>query len=363
MSQSQGPGSVPPSSSRPPSERSVPPPPPPPGYAPMMMAPPRASLGTRLLTSLIVSVLMASIVANIYFVLIVAAQFRGLPRSTYAEGDATHNIVIVPVSGVIEDETAAFIRKALAELEKAPPKAIILRVDSGGGGVAASDRIWHEIEEFKKRHGDKTKLVASYGSMAASGGYYISANADFIIAEPTCITGSIGVIAPAFTVDKLLEKIGVTPETITATASTEKDVANNVMRPWTDKDRNALRVVLDHMCDRFVEVVSKGRTGKLTEEEVRKLANGQFMTAANAKDAKLIDDIGYLDDAIDKAKSLAGMATTTKPEVTVIHPSRSSPLSLLLGYDNPPTQSLNGDTIRRWAAELTVPRVEFRVAP
>src|SRR5690606_2688533 len=114
-------------------------------------------------------------------------------------------------------------------LRENKPKALILRIDSGGGTVGASDRIWNELARFRQE--TEIPIVASFGSIAASGGYYIAAGADHIIAEPTCITGSIGVMANVMTFDRLLDKVGVTPEVLVAQGSPEKDVANNVFRP------------------------------------------------------------------------------------------------------------------------------------
>lgn len=349
----------------------VPPPPPPgypgAGYPPVMIAAPQQRFGwvTKVLTTLLSSLLVTSIVLNIYFAALFAARIQGLQYATYRAGDPTQRILVVPVEGMIDDSVAQFVHEATDEIRSRPPKAIILRVDSGGGGVAPSDRIWHDLTRLRKDLEAKdlnVPVVASFGSLAASGGYYVSAHSDFIIAEPTCLTGSIGVIAPAFTVDKLMEKIGVTPEVITATASTEKDIANNIMRPWSERDRTKLRQVLDAMCDRFIGIVAEGRKDHLKEEEVKALATGEAFTADQAKDKKLIDEIGYLEDAIDKAATLAKIDPKIKPEVLVVKPAQHFGLMTLLGSRAPtPAGQITSDLIRKWAAELAVPRLEYRI--
>ena len=296
---------------------------------------------------------------------------HGPSEATVDEGDADKRVLIIPIEGMIDESTAVFVHNALKSIResKSLPSAIVLRVDSGGGTVSASDRIWHDLQEFRKattveKDGKKTQIpiVASYGSLAASGGVYVSVASDYIIAEPTCVTGSIGVIAPAFSVDKLLEKIGVTPETITATPSTRKDVANSITRPWNEDDRATVRRLLDNACELFIDKVVEGRKGRLTADEVKKLATGEIFTAKEAKENKLIDDIGYLDAAIVKAKELANFTAKDNVAVTNISPGRSGGLLGLFTASEPP-QAITTQQIRRMATELGMPRLEFVMQP
>lgn len=323
--------------------------------------PKRSGWWARLFTGLLGSVLLISILLNIYFIVLVAFAMRGPTEHSYIRGNLSKRIVILPIEGMIGDDTAEFVRDAMQSLRDQPPEAIVLRVDSGGGGVSASDLIWHELGQFRRDHAN-IPIVASYGGLAASGGYYVSVGTDFIFAEPTTVTGSIGVIAPAFTVDRLLDKIGVTPEVITATPSVKKDVANNILRPWNDEDRQTIRKVLDHACERFIDVVHQGRAKHLTLEEVRAVATGQIFSADEAKDQKLIDEVGYLADAIEKAKALTGMQPGDRPSVTRLQPASGlNLLGALSGPRVPASRSVDPAMVRDWVGELGTPRVEYRV--
>jgi protease-4 len=285
---------------------------------------------------------------------------QGPQETTYLKGDNASRIVILPVNGLINDATANAIHESLDALRANPPKAVILRVDSGGGGVAAADRIWHEIKQFKADL--KIPIVASFGSMAASGGYYISMNCDYIYAEPTTITGSVGVIAEAFTVQDLLKKVGVTPEVIIATKATKKD-SLSPFRAWTDRDRSELRGILDNAYVRFVNIVAEGRSKVLTHEQVETLATGEPFTTTQAIDNKLVDAEGYMDAAIAKAKELAGLSATSKPQVNMLSPRKGFSLLRLVGMgksDVPVSgQMFSSEHLRQLAGELAMPRIEY----
>ncbi|MBI1335568.1 MAG: signal peptide peptidase SppA [Phycisphaera sp.] len=340
----------------------TPPPPPPPAYMPMYPPPQparRGGIASRVMTGLISSLLIASLVANIYLGAYFAAMVSGdIHESVYEKGDKTQRIVVLPVSGLIDDDSARFVRKALKALREDLPKAIVLRVDSGGGTVSASDRIWHELKTFRKETG--VPIVASFGSMAASGGYYISSCSDKIIAEPTGVTGSIGVMAPIMTFQGLLDKVGVTPEVLVADGSPKKDVANNVLRKWDDNDRAEVKAMLNHAYARFVSVVAEGRAGHLTDDEVKQLADGSVFTTEQAITNKLIDGEGYLEDAINEAKQLAKIGSTVSPQVSVI--GQAQPISLLnlIGWHSAPAAAIDSQSIQRWVSELQTPRLEYR---
>ena len=342
------------------------PPPPPPGYAlpPYPPPPPKRSWLKRLamgLISTLLFVLLASIAVNIYLGMFFVSVTSGPHELPYIEGDGdwSQRIVILPITGMIDGSTAGFVREAMLKLRNDRPKAIVLRVNSGGGGVSASDQIWHELSKFVDETEGQTPIVASFGAMAASGGYYVSMPAQHIFVEPTTLTGSIGVIANAFTVDELLEKIGVTPEIVVATESTKKD-GHNPMRPWTDEDRRSLRYILDQAHARFTEIVDQGRSD-LDLEQVRKLATGELYTAHQALDNKLADEEGYLHKAIDKAKELAGFGADANPMVTLLKPAQRWGFGGGLraaGFD--PTTWTSQQT-RRWISELSAMQLEYRV--
>ena len=221
-------------------------------------------------------------------------------------------ILILPIDGIIVEKesgsilfplenTVSEVRERLKKAkEDSRVKAVILRIDSPGGTVTGSDIVHNEIRKFKEETGKK--VIAWFGSTAASGGYYVSVDADKIVAHPTTVTGSIGVILQLATIDKLLEKIGVTPVTI---KSGERKDAGSPLRPILPQERAFLQNIIDHLHARFVSTVAQGR--KIPFDDVKKLADGRIFTAEEALQAKLIDSIGYLEDAIALAKKEAGL--------------------------------------------------------
>lgn len=337
------------------------PPPPPPHYPPPYYGPPPSKPAggvlTKVATSLIATVFISSILLNVYFAIIFSKQVSLGPvvEQSYADGETDKRIAILPINGVINDETAYFVRQAIKKLNDDPPAALVLRVNSGGGTVGAADRIWHELDAFRVAHPD-VKIVASFGSYAASGGYYVAALADHIYAETTCITGSIGVMGQLFTVEGLLDKVGVSPITMVATGSPQKDAANDITRAWTDQDRAVVQTLLDSAYERFLDVVAQGRADVLNEDQVRELANGRIFTAQQALDAKLVDTIGYLDDAITEAAKLAGLPPD-KARVTVLG-SKPTLMQALMGVDTKMPE-ISAEQIRSALTELGVPRLTY----
>jgi len=294
-----------------------------------MQQPPRNSGGsgfTRILGSIVASLLLISVLLNIYFGVIFASQLQdvaAVEEVVYREGDLTSRIAILPVQGMIDETTVVFVRQALDALRDDPPKALILRVESGGGGVGPSDQIWKQIQQFRANMLDQDPgfpIIASFGSIAASGGYYIAVDADAIFAEPTTITGSIGVVANLFTVGGMLDKIGVEPIVITAPGSPDKDLANDITRPWTEADRQVVVDLLATYHDRFVQLVQTGRG--LDDAQIQEVTTGRVFTADKALAAGLVDRAGddaYLDDAIQYAENQAGI-TTGEARVTIVQP-------------------------------------------
>lgn len=177
-------------------------------------------------------------------------------------------------------------------------KAVVLRVDSPGGGVAPSQEIYEEV----KKAAAKKKVIASMGSVAASGGYYISAPADRIIANPGTLTGSIGVIMEIPNIEGLMNKIGVKTEVIKS--GRHKDIAS-AFRKMGSEERLILQGVLDDVHEQFIKAVAEGR--KMPLPAVKELADGRIFTGKQALDAGLVDDLGNLEDAIAVAAKLAGI--------------------------------------------------------
>lgn len=183
-------------------------------------------------------------------------------------------------------------------------KALILRVDSPGGAVAPSQEIYEEV----KKAASKKKVIVSMGSVAASGGYYISAPANRIIANPGTLTGSIGVIMEIPNIEGLMNKIGVKTEVIKS--GRHKDIAS-VFRKMGKEERLILQGVLDDVHEQFIKAVSEGRN--MHFDDVKELADGRIFTGKQALAAGLVDELGNLEDAINVAAKLAGIKG--EPEV------------------------------------------------
>jgi len=232
---------------------------------------------------------------------------------TTVEGEGRAKILLVKIAEVISDEpkkhafglveeesTVARLRAELQKAEDDPRvKAVVLRVDSPGGGVTASDEIHSELVRFKQKRG--IPLIASLGDVAASGGYYVACAADRIVAHPTTMTGSIGVIMLNFNLEGLLAKIGVRNETFKA--GEHKDILSP-FRGATPEERRIVQSILDALHTRFVTIVREGRP-RIDAARLPELTDGRIFDAAQALDAGLIDQIGDLHAAIDVAKAAA----------------------------------------------------------
>jgi len=227
------------------------------------------------------------------------------------EGGGKTKILLVDLSGIISEsekagpslwtEEVPLLARLKEELQKAENDkavaALIIRINSPGGTVTASDTIYHEVMEYKKRTG--VRVTACITGLGTSGAYYVAAAADEIIAIPTAVTGSIGVIAMRFDVRDLLTKIGVATETV---KSGDKKDLWSPFRPSTPQETEIMQRIIMQLYSRFVDVVASGRKGVLNRSEILKLADGRIYTADQALEAKLIDRIGYLDDAIAATK-------------------------------------------------------------
>lgn len=215
---------------------------------------------------------------------------------------------LLEVKGLIVDSEETV--RQLEELKKNDRvKAIVLRVDSPGGVVGPSQEIYAEVRKVAAGK----KVVVSMGSLAASGGYYISVPATMIMANPGTITGSIGVLMKISNIEGLLGKVGM--KAFTLKTGKFKD-AGSPLRDMTEQDEAMLQGVINDAHNQFVNAVADGR--KLPVEEIRKLADGRIFTGNQALALKLIDRTGTLQDAIEEAGKLAGI----KGEPRVIRPAR-----------------------------------------
>jgi protease-4 len=175
-------------------------------------------------------------------------------------------------------------------------KAIVLRVDSPGGSAVASDLIWNEIQTIEK------PVVASMGNVAASGGYYISMGCDHVFAEPTTVTGSIGVVGGKMAIGGLLEKLGVTTDLI---ARGKNSGLFNTTDKFTEAERQVLQAMMDDTYDQFTAKAAKGCD--LSQDRIKELGGGRVYTGRQAERLELIDELGDLRAAVAKAKELAGL--------------------------------------------------------
>jgi protease-4 len=232
--------------------------------------------------------------ALLFFALMYGAARFGTIGGAFRSGE---QIALVRIDGVILDSepTTDLLRRYR---EDEGVKAILLRIDSPGGGVVPSQEIYDEVRALK---GVK-KVVTSMGTVAASGGYYIASASDKIIANPGTLTGSIGVIMEMPNVESLLEKVGV--ESVVIKSGKNKDVGSP-FRKMQPEERALLQEVLDDVHAQFIDAVAEGRA--LDPEAVRLLADGRIFTGRQAMALGLVDELGSLQDAIQTTAEMVGI--------------------------------------------------------
>ncbi len=272
----------------------------------------------------------------------------------YRDGDA-NTIAVIPVEGIIDSYMAELVRLCVDEVMADDSiRAVVLRVDSPGGSIAASDQVWYQVGRLRD---EGLPVVSSYGGLAASGGYYISCATDHILAEPTCITGSIGVIAQTFILKDLLDKVGIQPITLISSASPAKDLGNP-FRAWTDEDHRRYAELLDAAYVIFNQRVKDGRGHAITDpSRIDELADGSIYTAREAHESGLIDGIGYLDDAIAEAERRAGLSPGSA-SVIVLREAVSLFDNLLVNTGIRSTLR-DAESIRSLVNELAAPRLMY----
>ena len=247
-------------------------------------------------------------------------------EETTVEGRGRAKVLLIDISNVITDtpskrafglvEEESTIERVESELKRADDdqriKAIVLRINSPGGGVTASDVLYSDLVRFKRKH--DVPVVAALGDLAASGGYYVACAADRIVAHPTTVTGSIGVILMNLNLEGLLAKVGVRNETFKA--GEHKDLLSP-FRGATPEERRIVQTILDSLHARFVSVVRESRP-RLDEARVAELTDGRIFDASQALAAGLVDEIGDLPAAIAAAEEAAGV---TEARVVMYHRS------------------------------------------
>ena len=356
-------------------------PPPPVARPPAAPAPPswcqppprRKGWLRRILRSAFLMLFVLSVILNGYLLLLVKVQMAGKLASTVVQEGADDQVVaLYTISGMINDEAADnFAAFETSVCRDANVKIVVLRVDSPGGGVGASDRISAMVEALKARR--KIKVIVSMGAYATSGGYYISAPADEIFAEPTTITGAIGVIANWIVIKGTLDKIGAEPVVFRSSGARGwKDEISPFRKP-DSRQRKHLQELLDGLHARFRNVVTQGRGKRLKPRKSEYMLevtdaktgrqqmvphsetepfNGKVYLSGEAMELGMIDSIGYQSAAIVRAAKLASL---DEPKVVHYQIRKWGLLGLLRGQSHPAVEF----SPRKVLDELRSPRIEL----
>ncbi len=245
---------------------------------------------------------------------------------------SNNQIAVIDLQGIILD-SKDFTEQLKDYGNRSGVRAVVLRINSPGGGVAASQEMYEAVRKF--RAASHKKVIVSMASVAASGGYYVACAADKIYANPGSVTGSIGVIAEWFNYGDLLRWAKM--EDIVIKSGALKD-AGSPTRPLTDAEKAYFQGLIDGMYNQFVSAVAGSR--KMKDEVVRKLADGRVYTGQEARTNGLVDELGTLQDAVAGAAKLAGIAG--EPKVVTPPKRQTSLLDLLLG-DSKSLLSLSRD--------------------
>ena len=219
-------------------------------------------------------------------------------------------IGVIPIEGPIM-ESGPIVKQLIHFKKDSGIKAIILRIDSPGGGVGPSQEIYREVRKTIKTK----KVIASMGSVAASGGYYIASAANKIVANPGTLTGSIGVIMEFVQLQDLLKKIGVSLEVLKS--GEFKDIGSP-HRKMSERDKELIQGLIADIQNQFVSAVARGRS--LSTEKVEKIADGRILSGAKAKELGLVDVLGNFQDAVELAKKMTGI----KGEAELVYPKRKA---------------------------------------
>jgi protease-4 len=255
----------------------------------------------RILTG--IGVMVGLLVFFVLVIFIIGQYAAGPGLLTFGD-----KIAIVEIKGVIS-QSSGIIEEIHQYQEDEGVKAIILRIDSPGGGVGPSQEIHQEVLRAKL----KKKVVTSMGSVAASGGYYIACASDLIVANPGTITGSIGVLMEFTNIEELFKKIGI--KGVVLKSGEHKDVGSP-FREMTPEERKMMQDVIDNIHQQFVQAVAMGR--KMDQAKVMEIADGRILSGEQAKEIGLVDQLGNLQDAIDITAKLVGIEGKPK----ILYPKR-----------------------------------------
>jgi protease-4 len=312
------------------------PPPPPPVITPSPTPKPRRSRGWMIFAIILLVLLVISLFGNFAWVVSQALNFKGglgngisrevgpsLDECLLKDNDASSKIAVITVDGIISGQTMDQAGNNLidiiqAQLDRAKDdhrvKAVILKVDSPGGEVLASDEIYREIKDFQKDSGKP--VVCSMGSLAASGGYYISSPCRWIVANDLTITGSIGVILHTWNYRGLMDKIGVQPEVFKSGKFKDMLSGERETNDIPPEERVMVQGLINETYQKFKDVVAAGRAaaheknkkeGHPLAQNWTNYADGRVLSGTQAYDLGFVDELGDFQDAVDRAQQIAGI--------------------------------------------------------
>jgi protease IV len=276
------------------------------------------------------------------------------------EGKTREKILVIPIRGLISNTPdegflstkPSVVQEVVSQLKRAENdkniKAIILQIGSFGGTVTASDILYHEIKRLKEKK--EIKIVAVLMDVATSGGYYIALPADLIVAHPTTVTGSVGVVFIRPDLTDLMGKIGLR---VNISKSGQNKDMGAFYRDATPEEKNLLQDLVDKMGKRFINLVSEHRD--IDDHGLSDVASARVMLADEAEKLGLIDRTGYIQDALDEAKQLAGLPEDTR---VVVYRRSNYPDD---NYYNPITMNSNGKAF--YMIDLGIDKTATLLAP
>ena len=322
-------------------------------------SPPRRGFWGKLFLTIFVMAVGGSFFLNLILLAVSASMLGdGTPRvqEKFVSHDknAEDKVVILPIEGIILESEDGFIKRAIdTAMKDEHVKAVVLRVDSPGGSVSGSDYIYHHLRQLAETK--KIPIVVSMGSIAASGGYYVSMavghESNTIFAEPTCFTGSIGVIIPHYNVAEFMEEHGLADDSI---ASHDLKKMGSITKAMTSDEKDIFEALVKDSFKQFKEVIHSGRSEfEKNPEKLNALATGQIYSAVQAKKNGLIDDIGYLEKAVDRAIELAQL--DGKKFKVVRYKQETGLGSILLGGQSGKSESLDLKAL----LEMTTPKAYY----
>jgi protease-4 len=272
--------------------------------------PPKSGIG-----KLVVGIVFGGLAVTLLFVFVAVLSFASRDGGLGVGHFGRNKVAVVPINGEIYSSSPV-VEQLSSFADNRSIRAIVVRINSPGGAVAPSQEIYEEILRIRSETGKP--VVASMDIVAASGGYYIAAACDHIVANPGSITGSIGVIAQWFNLEDLVEWAKLRPETIT---SGELKDAGSPFRDMTREEREYYQRIVSQLHEQFIGAVIEGRDGRMTADEVRELADGRVFTGSEALELKLVDQNGGLNQAVRKAGEMAGI----KGEPSAVYPRVAKP--------------------------------------